>query len=81
MFRTSRLALISVFSMLNACGGNNIARALDWVRVYDLDDDVWSTKTPLPSALGFARAEPANNGIVVIGTDQTLSYSPADDPL
>jgi N-acetylneuraminic acid mutarotase len=62
-------------------GGNNVARSLDMVRSYDTQANAWDVKTALPAALSFVQAEVAGDEILVFSTQDTLLYSPANDPM
>jgi N-acetylneuraminic acid mutarotase len=61
-------------------GGSNVARTLNWVRAYDPVANTWTAKTDLPMELGFTQAETLGDDILVFSTDDTLLYTPANDP-
>jgi N-acetylneuraminic acid mutarotase len=61
-------------------GGSNVARTLNWVRAYDPVANTWTAKTALPMDFGFTQAETVGEQILVFSTDDTLRYTPANDP-
>jgi N-acetylneuraminic acid mutarotase len=62
--------------VLYTFGGNNVARALDTVQLYDSVTDNWSGDKPLPLALAYARAEVVGDRIYIFGTNETFEYAP-----
>jgi N-acetylneuraminic acid mutarotase len=61
-------------------GGSNVVRTLNWVRAYDPVANTWTAKTALPMELGFTQAETIGDQILVLSTNDTLLYTPANDP-
>jgi N-acetylneuraminic acid mutarotase len=68
-------------NLMYVFGGNNVARALDWVNVYDSVTNQWAPKSSMPSSLGFVRAETIGNKIYIFDTNTTLEYTPSNDLL
>ncbi len=61
-------------------GGSNVARTLDWVRAYDPVANTWIAKTALPMEMGFTQAEAIGDQVFVFSMDNSLAYTPANDP-
>ncbi len=61
-------------------GGSNVARTLDWVRAYDPVTNTWTAKTALPMAMGFTQAETIGDQVIVFSMDNSLAYTPSNDP-
>jgi N-acetylneuraminic acid mutarotase len=69
-------------SLMYAFGGNNaLSRTLESSAIYDSATNTWTSKTAMPVAIGFARAETFNGRIYVFDTTATLEYTPANDGL
>jgi N-acetylneuraminic acid mutarotase len=68
-------------NLMYVFGGKNSTPTLDWVNAYDNATDQWTAKTPMPSGLGFVRAETVGDRIYIFDTNTTLEYTPANDIL
>jgi N-acetylneuraminic acid mutarotase len=62
--------------IMYAFGGSNVSRTLNTARSFDDASNSWSVEVQLPVAQGYNRAEAVNGKIYIIGTVDTLEFTP-----
>lgn len=75
----SQFGLVEYNGTLLAAGGENVARSLDVLEVFDAATGTWSVKSPSPVAFTRASAGAAGAKLYFFADGTTLQYDPANE--